>query len=176
MKGMTACLWRTLDNNIINLLQWHQWLLHWAAHCLSCTECWGAMQLLALNQNKEQDTIRVMDMQGLVRDMFLCVCFLLFDFWEKVSWVDGKNSICSTLVPCQQPTNITLGGFAMLCKKGKAELWRNSWCVCLCHWTVSCSSHSLMHAVKAEDCVSECLCDNKRNDCLSLNNLRLQHN
>ena len=79
MKGMTAWLWRTLDNNIINLLQWHQWLLHWAAHCLSCTECWGAMQLLALNQNREQDTIRVMDMQGLVRDMCVCaVCCLTF--------------------------------------------------------------------------------------------------
>ena len=86
------------------------------------------MQLLVLSQNREQDTIRVMDMQGLVRDM--CVCesccffFLLFDFWEKVSWVDGKNRRCFTLVPCQQPTNINLGGCAMLCERGKTELCR----------------------------------------------------
>ena len=78
MKGMTACLWTTLDCNIINLLHWHQWLLHWTAQCLSCTESWGAMQLLVLNQNREQDTIRVMDMQGLVRDM--CVCESCFFF------------------------------------------------------------------------------------------------
>ena len=84
------------------------------------------MQLLALNQNTDQDTIRVMDMQGRVRDMLVCVCFfLLFDFWGKVSWVDGRNSRCFTLVRCQQPTNLNLGGFAMLWKKGKTELCRD---------------------------------------------------
>ena len=81
------------------------------------------MQLLALNQNREQDTIRVMDMQGLVRDMCVCV-YCCLTFGKKVSWVVGKNSRCFTLVPCQQTTNMDLGGFAMLCKKGKTELCR----------------------------------------------------
>ena len=81
-----------------------------------------------LHQNREQDTIRVMDMQGRVRDMRVCVCvfvFRLFDSWGRVSWVDGKTSRCFTLVPWQEPTNINLGGFAMLCKKGRTELCRD---------------------------------------------------